>query len=99
MAKSFVLIMLSVALSFSMIAPTLNSLIDFKSDISILADFSDEEPNKGEKEIYEKGAVLLMYHKFESHCPAQLTIIRGFYKEDASMFDKKVFLPPPECLS
>jgi len=91
--------MLSVALSFSMITPTLNSLFGLESDTSVLVDFSEEEPNKGEKEIYEKDTVFVMDHKFERYCPIQFARRVGFYKEGASMFDKKVLLPPPKQTS
>jgi len=99
MVKSFILIMLSVALSFSMIAPALNSLLNLKSDSSMLVDFSEEEPNKSEKEIYEKEIVIIVSQKFEPYCPAQFTALSGFYKEDTSMFDEKILLPPPERIS
>jgi len=99
MGKSFVLIMLSVALSFSMIAPALNSLLDFNPDYTAFGDFSEEEPNKNEKEIFEKDIVLLIDAKFEPYYTTQCSVLSGFYKEDTSMFDEKILLPPPERTS
>lgn len=99
MLKSFVFIMLSVTLIFSMIAPALDALLDLRSDSVALVDFSEEEPTKSEKEIYEKDIVLRASLKFEPYCLTELKIFSGFYKEDSSMFDKKIFLPPPKHIS
>jgi hypothetical protein len=96
MIKSFVLIIFSLALSFSVLAPSLNSFLDLKSDYSILGDFSEEEPNQSEKEIYEKDIVFIVNHKFEPYQPTQCSVLSGFYKEDTSKFDGKILLPPPE---
>lgn len=99
MTKSFLLIMVSVALSFSMITPTLNSLFDFGMETSVLVDFSEEEPNKGENEINGNDIVLTTYDKFEPFYASQFNKLVGFYVEDASTFNKKVILPPPERIS
>jgi hypothetical protein len=99
MLKSFVFIMLSATLIFSMLAPALDALLDLRSDSVVLADFSEEEPTKSEKEIYEKDIVLKASVKFEPYCLAEFTIFNGFYKEDSSMFEHKILLPPPKHIS
>lgn len=99
MAKSSILIMLSLALSFSMIAPTINSLLDLTPDSSLLDDFSEEESSTNEKEVSEKDIVLLVFQKFEPYCPTGLNELKGFYTEGSSMFHKKILLPPPKRVS
>jgi len=99
MVKSFILIMLSIALSYSMIVPAVNVLMDLKLDSVVLIDFSEEEPNHSEKEIDEKDVVFITNLEFEPYWLPQPIMLNGFYKEDMSMFDKKVFLPPPKCIS
>lgn len=99
MGKSFVLIMLSVALSFSMIAPSLNSLLDINPEFTAFTDFSEEEPNTGEKEIYEKDVVLMKSQKFVPYSTTRCNVLSLCYKEDSSMFDEKILLPPPKHIS
>ena len=99
MAKSFILITLSLALSFSMLAPALNSLLDFNPDYTSIGDFSEEESNKNEKEIFEKDIVFLGSHKIEPYYISLCGELSGFYMEDSSMFDEKILLPPPKHTS
>ncbi|MEM7086398.1 MAG: hypothetical protein AAF489_09460 [Bacteroidota bacterium] len=99
MGKSFVLIMLSVALSFSMVAPALNSLLDFNPDYIAFNDFSEEEPNTGEKEIFEKDVVLVINQKLMPYSAIRCVALSSCYKEASSMFDEKILLPPPQHTS
>lgn len=91
--------MLSVALSFSMIAPALNSLLDINPKYTAFGDFSEEEPTTGEKEIFEKDVVLMKGQKFVPYSTTRCNILSICYKEDSSMFDVKILLPPPERTS
>jgi len=99
MGKSFLLIALSLALSFSMLAPSISMLFDIEMNASVLVDISEEETNKGEKEIFEKDIVLLGSDKMETYYASQCGVLGGFYMEDSSMFDEKILLPPPKHAS
>ena len=96
MVKSFILVMLSVALTCSIIAPALNVLLDFNVDSIVLNDFSEEEPSKGEQENYEEGIILFAFDKFELSNVSSRTKLSGFYTEGICMFNSKILLPPPE---
>jgi hypothetical protein len=96
MIKSILLVSLSLVLVGSILAPSMAFLSDMNIELFGLQDFSEEETNTTEKEIYEKEIILHVHQKHELVHFEMKTVLNGFRQHHALVYESDIFLPPPE---